>query len=47
MCLHAKSNYLIKNKNIGLRYYSSQEVTSNNVDSEAQIVNIKPPLRKA
>lgn len=42
MCLHAKSNYLIKNKSIGLRYYSSQEVTSNNVDSEAQIVNIKP-----
>lgn len=24
MCLHAKSNYLIKNKGIGLRYYSSQ-----------------------
>jgi hypothetical protein len=42
MCLHAKSNYLIKNKNIGLRYYSSQEVAADKVDSEAQIVNIKP-----
>ena len=42
MCLHAKSNYLIKNKNIGIRHYSSQKVTADKVDSEAQIVNIKP-----
>lgn len=37
-------NQIIKNKNkgIGFRYYSSQEVTSNNVDSVSQIVDIKP-----
>ena len=44
MCLHAKSNYIIKTKNFAIRHYSS--LITDKVVSEAQVINIKAPCRE-